>query len=98
MKKLVYVINVDWYFALHWLERAKASVKKGYDVTVIMQCSDPEAVQKVEKTGAKVIDVNISRKGINPFSEIATIFVSVFIIFLSNCLAAIPYNHLLFYS
>ena len=73
MRKLVYIINVDWYFALHWLERAKASVNNGYEVYVITSFSSKKIVDSIKAEGLNIINVKISRKGLNPLIELLTI-------------------------
>ncbi len=35
MKKLCFYINSDWYFNLHWKERALAAKENGYEVHVV---------------------------------------------------------------
>lgn len=73
MKRLVYLINADWYFELHWLERAKASIHNGYEVFVIMKFSDEEILKKIKLTRIHLININMTRKGLNPFIELFSI-------------------------
>ncbi|MEZ3736433.1 hypothetical protein QQX77_26890, partial [Klebsiella pneumoniae] len=35
MRKLCYFINSDWYFDLHWIDRAIASRDAGYEIHII---------------------------------------------------------------
>lgn len=35
MKKLCYFINSDWYFDLHWIDRAIAARDAGYEIHII---------------------------------------------------------------
>jgi len=74
--KLLYVINQDWYFCLHWLERAKASRDAGYRVGVIMPSG--EKVEEIRENGFEVFTTPISRKGLNPVTEFFS-FVGLFI-------------------
>jgi len=69
MKKLVYLINVDWYFRLHWIERALAAKESGYEVTVISNFTDPNNIAELESLGLKTIHVNIDRSGLNVIKE-----------------------------
>ena len=72
-KKLLYVVNTDWYFHLHWLERAIAAKEYGFTVAVAMPINDVEIKIFIEKCGVKVINWNISRFGKNLFQEIRAI-------------------------
>ncbi len=73
-KLLVYVVNVDWYFLLHWKERAIASVKNGYNVHVITNFSDNSNRRALEEAGISTHQLHISRSGLNPFRESRTFF------------------------
>jgi len=42
MIKLLYIINVDWYFNLHWIDRAKAALESGYAVHIATQITEPK--------------------------------------------------------
>lgn len=35
MKRLCYFVNSDWYFDLHWTERAIAARDAGYEIHII---------------------------------------------------------------
>ena len=40
MKKLLFAINVDWYFDLHWKERVLSEMTKGYEVYLCLAKTD----------------------------------------------------------
>ena len=40
MKKLLFAINVDWYFDLHWKERVLSDMTKGYEVHLCLAKTD----------------------------------------------------------
>ncbi|WP_318454072.1 glycosyltransferase family 4 protein [Photobacterium leiognathi] len=70
MKHIVYIINVDWYFKLHWIDRALFAMSNGYKVSIITTITDPEIQSELELLGFDVIDLNLNRKSLNPFKEI----------------------------
>jgi len=72
-RKLLYIINVDWYFVMHWLDRANAAKHAGYDVHIAMECSDHKHRQSLEKSGFHVHDIPLCRKSVNPVTELRTV-------------------------
>ncbi len=71
-KHLVYVITEDWFFASHFLDRAKAAVDNGYKVSVITRCR--ETAREFRKYSLTPINIEFSRRGLNPITELLTIF------------------------
>jgi glycosyltransferase involved in cell wall biosynthesis len=71
-RHLVYVITEDWFFASHFLDRAKAAVGKGYKVSVITRCR--ETAREFQEYGFAPINIEFSRRGLNPITELITIF------------------------
>lgn len=71
-RHLVYVITEDWFFASHFLDRAKAAVGKGYKVSVITRCR--ETAREFQEYGLAPINIEFSRRGLNPITELITIF------------------------
>ena len=65
----VYVINVDWYFDLHWIQRASATLATGATVHVIMGVTDAVIVERCQKLGFICHEWNVDRKSMNPFSN-----------------------------
>lgn len=62
--KLLYFIGVDWFFYSHFLERAIAAKKSGYDVVVLTgltRSDDPLA-----EYGIKLIGIPFERRSLNP--------------------------------
>lgn len=72
--KLMYVINADWYFELHWLERAQNAVEEGFDVSVVLPSCEDDFSVRMQKKGIKVYKINMSRTGMNPFRELQYFF------------------------
>ncbi|NOQ16717.1 MAG: glycosyltransferase [Methyloprofundus sp.] len=62
----VYVINVDWYFNLHWLQRARALKDAGAEVHVVMSVTNADNVDKLNREGFLCHQWNIERKSMNP--------------------------------
>jgi glycosyltransferase involved in cell wall biosynthesis len=71
-RHLVYVITEDWFFKSHFFDRAIAAVSAGYKVTVITRCRD--SAREFEKYGLLTENIEFSRRGSNPITELATIF------------------------
>jgi hypothetical protein len=65
------VITEDWFFASHFLDRAIAAKNSGYKVSVVTRCR--ETAQQLNAHGLTFEDINFSRRGLNPISELATI-------------------------
>ena len=66
-KKLLFLITEDWFFCSHFLERALAAKKSGFEIIV---CSRKNKDKKnIEDYGFKFQEINFNRKSINPFYE-----------------------------
>lgn len=72
-KTLLYIINVDWYFQSHWLQRAQAARHAGYRIIVLAHFSRPELKRLFEAQGLECINIDFSRSGLNPIEECRTI-------------------------
>lgn len=70
-KKLFIVVNVDWFFLSHRLPVALAAQKAGWDVTVVT--ADTGKSRIIEEHGLKVIDLPMSRSGMNIIEELKTL-------------------------
>ena len=70
----VYVINVDWYFELHWVQRARATLETGAEVHIVMGMTDPEIAKKFSECGFICHDWKIDRKSINPWTNLIRFF------------------------
>tara|TARA_Y100001968_G_C19453940_1_gene770816 strand:- start:12648 stop:14960 length:2313 start_codon:yes stop_codon:yes gene_type:complete len=79
-KRLLYLITEDWFFCSHFLERALASKKKGFEILV---CSNENKHKKIiENYGLKFIKVKFNRRGMNPFYELK-ILINIYSIYKS---------------
>ena len=52
--KLLFVVNVDWFFISHRLIIAEETVKKGFEV--IVACEDTGRSNEITNKGIKFID------------------------------------------
>ncbi|HKJ48374.1 MAG TPA: glycosyltransferase, partial [Christiangramia sp.] len=64
-KNLLFAINVDWYFDLHWKERILSEMTSDFDVTICYS----RTKGAVSGHSPKTILLNIQRSNINPFSN-----------------------------
>lgn len=71
MKKLFIVVNVDWFFLSHRLPIALAAQKAGWDVTIIT--ADTGKLKDIHAQGLKVIDLPMSRSGMDIAEELKTL-------------------------
>ncbi|QBL09809.1 glycosyltransferase family 1 protein [Rheinheimera sp. D18] len=67
-KKLLFVVNVDWFFVSHWLPLARAAKCAGYEVHVATNVSEKADVMSDE--GFICHDLAIDRSGTNPLIEL----------------------------
>jgi len=76
-KKILFVVNVDWFFISHRLPLALEALKKGYEVYIA--CGITDKKEYLENIGLVVHPLNLSRSAIGlkgeikAFSEIYTI-------------------------
>ncbi|BDY04079.1 glycosyltransferase family 4 protein [Ferrimonas sp. YFM] len=61
MKKILFVVNVDWFFISHRLPIALKAIENGYDVHLACTFSDCKA--KLEALGITCHDITFSRSG-----------------------------------
>jgi len=66
MKKLCFYINSDWYFNLHWKERALAAKEDGYEVHVICNFENAKIFREFELSGIIPHDSRMSEQSLNP--------------------------------
>ncbi|MFA9238575.1 MAG: glycosyltransferase family 4 protein [Candidatus Paceibacteria bacterium] len=60
-KKILFIVNVDWFFISHRLPLAIEALTKGYEVHIACGISDKK--EHLENLGLKVHPLNISRSG-----------------------------------
>lgn len=67
---IAFVINVDWYFRLHWINRALALKKLGYNIYVITTFTDLANKKFFESVGFNCVDWSVSRSGLSLKNEL----------------------------
>ncbi|HEY9001054.1 MAG TPA: glycosyltransferase family 4 protein [Mucilaginibacter sp.] len=70
-KKLLFVVNVDWFFVSHRLPLALEALKRNYDV--YLATKDTGCKKQLTEHGIKVIDIDFERSGKNPVKELSLI-------------------------
>lgn len=70
-KKLLFIVNVDWFFVSHRLPIALAALQHGYEVHLGAALTGRE--RALRQAGILVHDLPISRSGTNLFAELVTL-------------------------
>ncbi len=71
-KRLVYIVNVDWFFISHRLPLALHALQSGWDVYLLTKDTGKKA--ELEGYGINVIDVPFGRTSVNPIEELKCLF------------------------
>lgn len=69
--KLFIVVNVDWFFLSHRKDIALRAQQEGWDVTIVT--ADTGKLKDIEAIGLKVINLPMSRSGMNIVEELKTL-------------------------
>lgn len=69
--KLLFFVTVDWFFCSHFIERAKAAQRAGYDVVVLTRVDQHRSV--IEGAGLRLIPLTIDRRSLNPLEAFKTL-------------------------
>lgn len=72
-KKLVFFVNTDWYFRLHWLDRAIAANNENYEVHVLCNFRDDDVRKDLESHGFVTHNSGLSEHSLNPISFIRSL-------------------------
>lgn len=70
-KKILFIVNVDWFFVSHRLPIALAIIKKGFEVHI--SCGTTDKKDLLEGHGIIVHPLAISRSGVGVFNELKTL-------------------------
>ncbi len=68
-KKLLFVVDTDWFFISHRLALAVAAKEKGFQVVVV--AFDTGKAQVIRDAGIGFIHAQVVRKGLNPLKELS---------------------------
>lgn len=66
--KIIYIVNVDWFFISHRLPIALEALKQGHDVHVFTK--DTGKMEYLKSLGIRVCPINLERGSINPFKSL----------------------------
>ena len=69
--KLFIVVNVDWFFLSHRKDIALRAQQTGWDVTIVT--ADTGKLKDIEALGLKVLNLPMSRSGMNMVEELKTL-------------------------
>ena len=70
-KKLLFIVNVDWFFVSHRLPIALSAIEKGFEVHLL--CATTDKLEYLQSLGLIVHPFLFSRSGRNIYSEISCI-------------------------
>lgn len=70
-KRLLMVVNSDWFFLSHRLPIARAALEQGYDVHVA--AIDTGRRQEIEAAGIRFHSIALTTRGTNPFRELKAV-------------------------
>jgi len=68
MKKLLFIVNEDYYFLSHRTHLALSAISEGFEVAVL--CHVNSSREKITNLGLQLFAWNIKRGSLNPISEI----------------------------
>ncbi len=68
--KILYIINADWYFDLHWLERAIHFRDLGYEIHIAMPVTEDSIFERLSRQGLSIHPVHIERTSMSVLKEI----------------------------
>ena len=71
MPKLLYFISEDWFFCSHFLDRARAAQKLGYEVVVLTRVGRHE--EALRAAGFRLVALHMKRSSINPLRELGVL-------------------------
>lgn len=69
--KLLFFVAVDWFFCSHFLSRAVAAQRAGYDVVVLTRVIRHGSV--IESAGLRLIPLEMDRRSLNPWAAVKAI-------------------------
>lgn len=77
-QKLLFFVTEDWFFCSHFLDRAVAAKRAGYDVSVVTRVRNHGTT--ITSEGLRLIPLELKRRGLNPWNELQVIarLVSIF--------------------
>lgn len=74
-KKILFLVNTDWFFVSHRLPIALEAKLRGHEIHV--GCVKSNSYKKIQSKGIKVHNLKLDRSSLNPF-KIINSFISIF--------------------
>ncbi len=71
-KPLLYILNVDWYFNLHWIDRALAAKNHNFEIHLACEFTEQKYRELLEQQGINCHPIKLSRTGKNPLKDLQT--------------------------
>lgn len=71
LKKILFFVTEDWFVCSHWLPLVVGAKNAGFEVVVVTRVN--KHADQILRQGARVIPLEISRRGANIFREFKTI-------------------------
>ncbi|NKG35988.1 glycosyltransferase family 4 protein [Acinetobacter junii] len=70
--RVVYIVNVDWFFISHRLPIAIEAINQGHEVYIFAK--DTGRMDYLNSLGIKVYPISLERGSLNPFSSLSLLF------------------------
>lgn len=70
--KIVYIVNVDWFFISHRLPIALEAINQGHEVFIFAK--DTGKMDYLKSLGMNVYPIGLERGSLNPFSSLNLLF------------------------
>lgn len=70
--KIIYIVNVDWFFISHRLPIALEALRQGYEVYIFAK--DTGKMDYLKSLGINIYPINLERGSINPFQSLKLLF------------------------
>ncbi len=67
--KILYIVNTDWYFHLHWLTRAQHARAMGFEVHLLVPHKDDKILADLREQGFILHDIKMPRASLNIVGE-----------------------------
>lgn len=67
-KKILFFVTEDWFFCSHFMDRAVAAIKAGYEVGVVTRIRNHG--EMIKNNGIALHSLDMNRGGVNPFVEL----------------------------
>ena len=66
--KIIYIVNVDWFFISHRLPIALEALKQGHEIHIFAK--DTGKMEHLKSLGINTCPINLERGSVNPFQSL----------------------------